>query len=928
MKSHLTRGFGQRCLRAAFAICLVAATVADARAQDRAGDERMPIAGGTSALLQQCGIRASVDPARAMLVLVRAVHASTPVSESPPPPSTVVVSALQAARAKNLPAEEVPALLPLPVWQAHIFSRSIDAGNLASAIISDRRASLLYYGLFSLDDETLAFLTAHPSVLSSIYRDYAAVFAGFAESITVHDGRVALPGDAGAKSIWERLVGAPADNPARFIPWLLARDDGRLAWMFDTIAHLDEPHRDFALGRQVGGPGQRVQYVTALYAIFAGFHRRALAYPARPFVRGQIDPPFVLGTVAVTDDGRLAPPAEVSVWTGPFEVTDAGAAGDITAPWLLEHIFTPAGRSRLDTFLFAQRVFAAGTGRGGRMDQSALPPVLSAFPTHQALMLSLERLGVVDPRDYGAALAAATALTSGVDDTAATLRVAMFQGALALLVRLHDVGTLDEARVQGLVRTLVALPAGQPNGYGDALAQWTETQLMPALSGAGGGGSMDAEARLLDGLSGGPALRSAPVVRWEDQTYSVDLAAAERRRLRLTLDRQGACPLTMALDLRRLARSTDGPAAAAQLTDLVSQIDLFGGGMLFGRSIAARRGAFLSDLRALQQNPAEPDRRQAVRRDAAETLDVLMADILAAHVYAIAIEDPESPLLLVDRVWRTHDFDVRVSHPARSGAWALPASVRAETASVFRGSLFGLERTAAVFSLRRMSLDSPSVAPVLEQRDAVGLAESAAALDSFRLTDASRDVVAAALARGRERLAAVSRDPAAVDGLAAEVQVERWRRRLMRWEAARDPGSVARYLSLGEILALGCPNGVPAEADDWGVSQRLADGSFRVRLPVPLAWHQMSGRRGVGLMAARVADLPLRVAEWLAELKLPAVLAHDVVEYATWDLIISVQMADLDDWFALVRRSQALAADQMADYVSALTADGPLVFVK
>jgi hypothetical protein len=67
------------------------------------------------------------------------------------------------------------------------------------------------------------------------------------------------------------------------------------------------------------------------------------------------------------------------------------------------------------------------------------------------------------------------------------------------------------------------------------------------------------------------------------------------------------------------------------------------------------------------------------------------------------------------------------------------------------------------------------------------------------------------------------------------------------------------------------------------------------------------------------------VAEWLAELKLPAVLAPGVMSYAMWDLAMSTQMADQDDWLAVVRTAQGLSADRMADHVSALTADGPLV---
>jgi hypothetical protein len=158
--------------------------------------------------------------------------------------------------------------------------------------------------------------------------------------------------------------------------------------------------------------------------------------------------------------------------------------------------------------------------------------------------------------------------------------------------------------------------------------------------------------------------------------------------------------------------------------------------------------------------------------------------------------------------------------------------------------------------------------------------------------------------------------------------VEGWRRRLIDWVAPGDAAAVMQYLSLVEVLALGSTDGPPADPREWGVAQRLVDGSFDMQLPRRLAWHQMAGRPGSGLLAGQVADLLLRVVEWLAELKLPAVLAHGVLQYATWDLSENVQMTDLDDWLPIIRTAQAVSADRMADYVSALTADGAMVPVK
>jgi hypothetical protein len=104
------------------------------------------------------------------------------------------------------------------------------------------------------------------------------------------------------------------------------------------------------------------------------------------------------------------------------------------------------------------------------------------------------------------------------------------------------------------------------------------------------------------------------------------------------------------------------------------------------------------------------------------------------------------------------------------------------------------------------------------------------------------------------------------------------------------------------------------------------DGSWRTALPDRLSMHELGGRiYGDGLLSGQVADLHLRTAEWLAEMNLPAALAPAVLRSAMWDLAMNTRMADPDDWLAVVRTAQAVPADRMADYVSALTADGPLV---
>jgi hypothetical protein len=186
-------------------------------------------------------------------------------------------------------------------------------------------------------------------------------------------------------------------------------------------------------------------------------------------------------------------------------------------------------------------------------------------------------------------------------------------------------------------------------------------------------------------------------------------------------------------------------------------------------------------------------------------------------------------------------------------------------------------------------------------------------------------MIAADLRRGRERLRAAARNPDDIDALAASAGVERWRRRLMRLAAAGGATPVLQYWSLAEVRGVGRDGPTPAALHAWGPAQRLVDGSWQTALPARLSMHELGGRISDGLASGQIADLHLRTAEWLAEVNLPAALAPGILRSALWDLAMNTVMADPDDWLAVVRAAQAVPADRMADYVSALTADGPLV---
>jgi hypothetical protein len=920
-------------------LCLHLIGAPPAWARGPSADERLLVPGGTARLLQVVGIRAPVEPERAFLLIVRALHpAPSPLNGVGLGPA--VQAHLAAAARAKASSDRVPALLPHAVWEHAVFGENIGADDLAARILGDRRAAWLYCGLFSLDDETLAFFVDRPSLVTTIYRRDAGPFAAFSDAIAIHDGRVRLPGSASSADRWEALVGASAADPEAFVTRLLHRDQGRLAWLFDTIGRLDAAHQAFAIGR--GRDDLR-----SLYASFARFDD-GWRIPETPFRRlAPLDPSMILHRIAVTPDGQMAPPRERALWQAVLDDRHAlpGAAGaaagtpevdgnaNVTAAWLVERFRampTRARRARLDSVLFAQRLFAGGARESVAIDADALLETLSAFPAQQALIATLERMGLTGSLDYQRAVQAARALTAGFDTYQQSLRLATFQGALALVDRLVAVGVLGPGTAHDLCSRLFPLASNDETSYPGAVAGWVESVLLPALPGGPAATSASPEARLIEALAGVPSERTMPIIDWEGHAYRVDIVAAEHARLRHILQKQGGNDLDSALELHHIilrmtsasSSADDVRSSASRLLEIVATLIPPGRSTLFGFDIAGTRDAIVEVTRQIREGRVDPKSAKA-RQCLATGLTVVLADVLVSHVYAVALGDPEAPLLLVENPARRHDFGL--SARPKGGPWLVASVTRVGPASVASGSLLALERALARYWLRATTLASPVARPVLWEHEVQELAESVAAFNPFRLTDRGRDALVGALRRGRDRLADTAGRQGDIDHLAAMAGVEGWRRRLIRHAAAADPAAVAGYFSLGEVLGLGLAGPVAPDLQAWGLSVRVIDGTLDLRLPFRLAWHEMAGRPGQGLLSAQVADLQLRVAELLAELKLPAVLAPGVMSYAMWDLAMSAQMADQDDWLAVLRAAQGLSADRMADHVSALTADGPLV---
>lgn len=842
----------------------------------------------------------------------------------------------------SVPTELVPVPLAAKAWSDIVFERQVAPRDLVAAILSDRDAALLCRGLAGLDDPTLDFLQAHPPILRRLYEHDAVVFSAFGDSLRIRNGVVIPPGGEKATALWEAVLGEKADRPDRFVRELFSKAQGREAYLYSTIDHLDQAQRNFALGVWIKEAGIRLDRFKALSDLadsaFSEWQPRIV-----PFGRAPYDLAMLLAEVRVTDDGTPGGPRARRFWSRAFDGADLRGDsanqlrnvhqdGDIDAAWLGDRIVAREvheRQHRFDQFTFGQRVFAAA-------DERQLPNALvgvRAFASFPMLMLALERAGVRDPAVFASAARHAERLDQ-LDSNHAFVALSQFQGSLAILVRLARVRVLKPEQGEALVAALAATSVNSDGWYQGAIARWIRGPLAQVL-----GLRKDAVDEGLETALAGPQPVGATqaTVNWESHRYRVDLVAPEHRRLERMRERTRRAPIDIALALgsiaETLARSTatmaDVESTIARLKTLpipaTKQERL--PGLDAPRPARDIIGRMIQDLSRIKK-PKDVRRSASVSEALGRIVDTWLADSLRSLVYALDLGDPEGTVLTGLDVSGRHDFGFAL--PERDaqdrGRWAEP---RQQTAVGVpwhvQGSLLNLDLALAPLALRRVSDRTAGRPPVLNDNERDTITATATLLNPFTLHDADREAIVAAIGRGRDRVRGLRGTSLteALDRFREDISMDGWRRRAIQWsvEHGRDPASL---FSLVDLLYLGHP---PDQRvlDHWGTASRPGDSCVCSHLSPPGGWVIAAGRPQLGLLATQMADLNLRVAEVLHELRLPAALTPGVLLAATQDFIDEVDPTDASDWLTLVRAAQDLKREHIEDYVSALAAGGALL---
>src|SRR5690348_11106737 len=136
------------------------------------------------------------------------------------------------------PSSPVPLIFKPEDWKGIEKSGNSSNGDFLTSLIDTPMEARLYWALARMDSETSEFLRRTPGLPKLV--PYTALLDFYGAELSIHAGRVLVPGGTAAEPAWKQLVGASPDSPEEFLIKLWSRDEGWLAAYFDTLSRLKQ----------------------------------------------------------------------------------------------------------------------------------------------------------------------------------------------------------------------------------------------------------------------------------------------------------------------------------------------------------------------------------------------------------------------------------------------------------------------------------------------------------------------------------------------------------------------------------------------------------------------------------------------------------------------------------------------------------------
>jgi hypothetical protein len=195
----------------------------------------------------------------------------------------------------------VPVLFGADYWTAG----AKDSPGFVETLIGDPSACRLYLGLSKLDRETADALRKNSTYTH--LKAFAHILDFFGGMFEIRDGKAVVPGGAHAAAAWGDLVGVSPDKGPQFFDRLMTRDDGWMASLYDALARIDTPVRDY-----LTDPVRMKRFYTAVRG------RITSPGPARPVFRSNTDMMLLTTRLQLDPNGKPHIPGSLEVWKALF----------------------------------------------------------------------------------------------------------------------------------------------------------------------------------------------------------------------------------------------------------------------------------------------------------------------------------------------------------------------------------------------------------------------------------------------------------------------------------------------------------------------------------------------------------------------------------------------------------------------------------
>ncbi len=176
-----------------------------------------------------------------------------------------------------------------------------DPADFVDSFISDPATCRLYLGFSKLDRDTAESIRKASTFVR--LRAYSNVLDFFGGMFEVRGGKAVVPGGPRSASAWADLVGANPDQGGAFFDKMIAKDDGWVASLYDALARIRGPVRDYLV---------EPAHMKRFYSAIRG--RLTSPGPARPVFRSNADMMLLTTRLRLDPNGKPHIPGNLEVW--------------------------------------------------------------------------------------------------------------------------------------------------------------------------------------------------------------------------------------------------------------------------------------------------------------------------------------------------------------------------------------------------------------------------------------------------------------------------------------------------------------------------------------------------------------------------------------------------------------------------------------